>query len=73
MAKPSRADSGQGCVIYIPHIFHLVSQVLELAITTSLREEWAADSGRSSSDKWNDFKREIKRETKTHSAKKVDK
>jgi DNA primase small subunit len=61
------------CAPFTCHtFFHLMSHVLILAITNSLREEWAADPDRSSSDKWNDFKREIKRETKAHSAKKAD-
>ena len=40
---------------------------------SSLREQWTADPERSSSDKWSDFKREIKRETKDNNARKVGK
>ncbi|KAF8492514.1 prim-pol domain-containing protein [Gautieria morchelliformis] len=49
----------------------LLELIPDKSITSSLREEWATDPDRSSVDKWNDLKREIKRETKNHSAKKA--
>ncbi|KAF8529054.1 prim-pol domain-containing protein [Hysterangium stoloniferum] len=52
-------------------LLELIPDKSEFDIRTYLQEDWAADLNRTSSEKWNDIKRGIKRETKDNDNKKT--
>ncbi|KAF8583303.1 prim-pol domain-containing protein [Ramaria rubella] len=63
--------SDQDCFVSEEGWQTLLELIPDKSIKSSLRDEWAADPDRSSSNKWKDFREEVKQETKDNNIKRA--